>query len=116
LNEDNSHKNGQGPSTAAWQALTTYHNIPTDFLSSPMRCRLMSNINQQSEFLSKDWQYPENSAIMLAPSRKRRPKTQGQNEHRKENRAEMRTPPKEKERKKREESTRTPGQELDKTN
>jgi hypothetical protein len=28
---------------------------------------------------------------MLAPLRKRRPKTQGQNEHRKENRAEMRT-------------------------
>jgi hypothetical protein len=53
---------------------------------------------------------------MLAPSRKRRPKTQGQNEHRKENRADMRTPPKEKEREKREESTRTPGQELDKTN
>jgi hypothetical protein len=53
---------------------------------------------------------------MLAPLRKRRPKTQGQNEHRKENRAEMRTTPKEKERKKREERTRTPGQELDKTN
>jgi len=56
LNEDNSHMNVQGPSTAAWQALTTYHNIPTDFLGSPMRCRLISNINQQSEFLSKDWQ------------------------------------------------------------
>jgi hypothetical protein len=53
LNNSDGQTHVQGPSTVSFVALTTYHNIPTDFISSSSGWGSISNSNKHTKFVTR---------------------------------------------------------------